>query len=252
MLLPPHTSHLTQPLDVAVFGPLKKAMAVELHGLIQTEVSRIQKVEWLAAYVQAHHRTFSAANIFSAWSGARLVPFSSAKVLRRIPASSSTPSPRATTPEMVTPFNNSLLVSSPIDITAFRIANLELTRLTSSQEPLSTPARKHIQRLTKAMECLFARNTILEQEKEALKEVVTARKKRLSGKRGAIKGKHVITAAEIYSQVCKAENATQQRKRSKTNLAIDPSLVPLPPRRESPEELSESENILHNCIVVAM
>ena len=24
MLLPPHTSHLTQPLDVAVFNPLKK------------------------------------------------------------------------------------------------------------------------------------------------------------------------------------------------------------------------------------
>src|SRR5438046_7214084 len=27
LLLPPHTSHITQPLDVGVFGPLKTAMS---------------------------------------------------------------------------------------------------------------------------------------------------------------------------------------------------------------------------------
>ena len=45
MILPPHSSHLTQPLDVGVFGPLKKHMAAEVDPLIRTGISRIQKVE---------------------------------------------------------------------------------------------------------------------------------------------------------------------------------------------------------------
>ena len=45
MVLPPHSSHLTQPLDVAIFGPLKKVMSIEVGKYIRTEVARIQKVE---------------------------------------------------------------------------------------------------------------------------------------------------------------------------------------------------------------
>jgi len=56
MILPPHSSHMTQPLDVGVFGPLKKHMAAEIDPLIWTGVPRIQKVEWLMAFVAAHNR----------------------------------------------------------------------------------------------------------------------------------------------------------------------------------------------------
>ena len=58
MLLPLHTSHIAQPLDIAVFGPLKKALIAECHGLIFTEVVRIQKAEWLEAYVKARRKHF--------------------------------------------------------------------------------------------------------------------------------------------------------------------------------------------------
>src|SRR6266480_3308906 len=75
LILPPHSSHLTQPLDVAVFGPLKKAMAAELQHIIHTEVLRIQKAECMNAYVRARARAFSSSNILSAFSGAGLFPF---------------------------------------------------------------------------------------------------------------------------------------------------------------------------------
>ena len=45
LILPPHSSHLTQSLDVAIFGSLKKHMAAELQDVIQTEVPHIQKAE---------------------------------------------------------------------------------------------------------------------------------------------------------------------------------------------------------------
>ena len=56
MILPPHSSHLTQPLDVGVFGPLKQHIAAEIDPIIRTGVSRIQKVEWLTAFVKAHKK----------------------------------------------------------------------------------------------------------------------------------------------------------------------------------------------------
>ena len=43
--LPPHTSHLLQPLDVELFSPLKKALSANLDPLIRTQVSRLQKCE---------------------------------------------------------------------------------------------------------------------------------------------------------------------------------------------------------------
>ena len=45
MVLPPHSSHLTQPLDVGVFGPLKTLMASAIESLISTELHRILKAE---------------------------------------------------------------------------------------------------------------------------------------------------------------------------------------------------------------
>ena len=45
MILPPHSSHLTQPLDVGVFGALKKHMAAEIEPLMRTGVARVQKAE---------------------------------------------------------------------------------------------------------------------------------------------------------------------------------------------------------------
>ena len=51
IILPPHSSHLTQPLD-SVFGLLKKAMSAEIEPIIRTEISRLEKPELLRAYVK--------------------------------------------------------------------------------------------------------------------------------------------------------------------------------------------------------
>ena len=37
-VLSPHSSHLTQPLDIGVFGPLKKVMAREMTPILMTQV----------------------------------------------------------------------------------------------------------------------------------------------------------------------------------------------------------------------
>jgi hypothetical protein len=49
-LLPPHSSHLLQPLDIGVFGLVKAAMGLRLSRLYAIEISRLQKIEWLENY----------------------------------------------------------------------------------------------------------------------------------------------------------------------------------------------------------
>lgn len=47
--LQPHTSHLLQPLDVGLFGQLKKYASTAMEPLVQAGVSRVKKEEWLFA-----------------------------------------------------------------------------------------------------------------------------------------------------------------------------------------------------------
>ena len=212
MILPPHSSHLTQPLDVGVFGALKKVMAAKLEPLIRTRVSWIQKVEWLSAFVQAHDSVFKPQNILGGFHSAGIFPFSPRKVLNRVSPSSPSPQLRPITPPAATPFNDAVLTSSPIDINAVRVANAAFNDLIDSGDPLPLDARHYAKCLTRASERSHASKTIMRREIEDRDSVLSARKARLSGKRQVTRGKHVLTTPEIFSEVKGAERATKQRK----------------------------------------
>ena len=59
IVLPPHLSHLTRPLDIEVFNRLKTLMALVIEPLVSTELHHIIKAEWLSVYVEAHDDAFS-------------------------------------------------------------------------------------------------------------------------------------------------------------------------------------------------
>ena len=228
LLLPPHTSHMTQPLDVAVFGLLKKAMVTELAPLISTEIARVQKVEWLEAYVKARAWVFTRKNILSGFRGAGLHPFLPNKVIRRLDVPL-TPIPQTPTPETFSPFDNPNLNSSPSAIPVTSDANQMLLHLMDTQQPLNTPARKHVHRLTKSLERSFVRHAIVETQNKALTEVLGARKRRESGKRRILKGKHVATKDEVYFPIRGYEKNKNKSIASMVDIPIDPRLVSTQP-----------------------
>src|ERR1700744_3146095 len=88
--MPPHTSHLLQPLDVGCFGPLKTAYGQLVADLVKRYVFHVDKADFLAMYHQARATIFSERTIKNAFKGAGIVPFNPDYFLSKLVA---TPSP---------------------------------------------------------------------------------------------------------------------------------------------------------------
>ncbi|KAH8621568.1 hypothetical protein IG631_23783 [Alternaria alternata] len=89
--MPPHSSHLLQPLDVGCFSPLKRAYSREVESLIRHHINHITKLEFLPAFKAAFDRAFTPANICSAFRGAGLVPLQPDAVLSKLDVQLRTP-----------------------------------------------------------------------------------------------------------------------------------------------------------------
>lgn len=220
MVLPPHSSHLTQPLDVGVFKPLKTLMASAIEPLVSTELHRILKAEWLSAFVEAHDRAFSIQNIQSGFRGTGIMPFNPSKVIDRVKP----PAPilqdlitirtsRESTPvDLTTPFKPSVLTSSPIYNEDTRSANAALLTELTTRDALSTPARTYAHCVVRREERSAVRNIITEEEHEKLKAAVTKRKAFQSGKRQIVDGKHILTTPEVHDPLVAWEKNVKKRK----------------------------------------
>lgn len=80
--LPQHSSHVLQPLDQSVFGPLKMAYRKELGFLSQWGDSTVVgKRNFLACYRKARQVSLTSQNIKSGWKSTGLWPVSVAKPL---------------------------------------------------------------------------------------------------------------------------------------------------------------------------
>jgi hypothetical protein len=82
LFLPPHTSHVLQPLDLSVFSPLKSHYRKEVGYLtLLTDSSPLGKQNFLDCYQKARKEALSAKNIKNGWKATGLWPKSMAKPL---------------------------------------------------------------------------------------------------------------------------------------------------------------------------
>jgi hypothetical protein len=89
--MPPHSSHLLQPLDVGVFSPLKKAYGKEIEKLMRAQITHITKEDFFAAFRAASDAAITESNIQGGFRGAGLVPLDAQRVISRLDVKLSTP-----------------------------------------------------------------------------------------------------------------------------------------------------------------
>ena len=222
LLLPPHCSHLMQPLDVGIFFPLKQAIGAFVDRIIQTGIGRLQKIEWFNCFIKARDKAITKANIEGGWRGAGIYPMNPLKVLRKILRSIPSQEHQAPDPIESTSTTDTLksfdilLDNSLINATALHLANTALNDLVRLNQSLHTPARKFISRLATTAEWLLVENAILKHELKKCQDMLGARKAREKGKRLVLKGKIVISTEEILKAIEEAEEATAAKKQKKT------------------------------------
>ena len=93
--MPPHSSHILQPLDVSCFSPLKHFYKQQVEDLSQRRINSIKKEDFLYIYPTAHQKAFSTFNIKSGFRATGLVPFSPERVLSKF-SQMKTPTPPST------------------------------------------------------------------------------------------------------------------------------------------------------------
>ena len=96
--MPPHSSHLLQPLDVGCFGPLKQAYGRQVKDLMRTHINHISKLEFLYAFREAFFASITERNIQGGFAGAGLVPYDPERVLSKLDIKLRTPTPLTSRP----------------------------------------------------------------------------------------------------------------------------------------------------------
>ena len=248
VILPPHTSHILQPLDVGIFAPLKRALSSRVDALFRLDAGRVPRVEWTTGYIEAREQAFTTSNILSSFRATGVSQLSPITILSTLRM----PTPPHTTPqpiESTAALDLSLLNSSPPDGTELRQANAVVsTALRGST--LESPVRRFIERTGAALEKTQSENVLLRKENNEQRELLQQRKERKRGKRVALKGKFVFNTQEILEVVEKAEaeasRSKSKGKRPRRRNASKPNDT-IEEIRESIESESESD-----CVIVAM
>ena len=112
--LPPHSTHMTQPLDVGVFQPFKHYHTEAIDEAVRLGDTKFGTVEFLAAFQSFRDKTFRPITIRHAFRATGLVPYNSEVVLEKVRANIVTPRSK-TSPSTLNP--ESLLNRTPKDIT---------------------------------------------------------------------------------------------------------------------------------------
>jgi hypothetical protein len=101
--MPPHSSHLLQPLDVGCFRPLKKAYSREIKHLIKCSITHVSKTEFLSAFYAAFRATMTERNIKGGFRGAGLTPLDIEYIISKLDVKLHTLMPPEGTPELPDP-----------------------------------------------------------------------------------------------------------------------------------------------------
>ncbi|KFY20754.1 hypothetical protein V493_07626, partial [Pseudogymnoascus sp. VKM F-4281 (FW-2241)] len=181
--MPPHSSHLLQPLDVGCFSPLKRAYSRQIEALIKSNVNHVTKVDFLIAFKEAFFTSLTEENVIAGFRGSGLVPLDQEVVLSKLDVKLQTPTPPGSPLADPEPWT-SQTPSNPTE--AVSQSTFIKTRIACHQSSSPTPIFNAMDKLVKGsqavmyeMALLSARNKVLETSLKDLSRRRRAKKTRL-------------------------------------------------------------------------
>jgi hypothetical protein len=193
LYMPPHSSHLLQPLDIGCFSVLKRLYRKQIERFIQNGVNHIDKQDFLEVYYIAYTETMNLANIYSSFAAAGLVLYDPERVLSKLHTQLKTPTPPPATaieqepwvPE--TPYNTTQLEFQSKAIRDY------IKRRTKSPP---SPTDFALNQLVKGCQIAMNSTVLLAEENRQLRAENIRQKKKRAKRRSYIATGEVLTVQE--------------------------------------------------------
>ena len=251
LLLPPHSSHLLQPLDVGVFSSLKQALSTEQRRYFRAGMARLEKVEWAECYFKARSTAITVRNVRAGWKATGIYPINSSKVLDQIPHSSNTQNDTTSSLEINDISFSKCIISDITTTPILRSVHTKLNHL-AVINAINTPARRLIPQLNMAHEIALATNKLLKMQLKETQDILGARKERQSGKRKVLKGHFMVSTEKFQKQIEECEKASKKTKRPrKERKASEVIRVDDSDNNEEGDERGEAaDRAILDCMVV--
>jgi hypothetical protein len=189
--MPPHSSHLLQPLDVGCFAPLKQAYGDQVNKLVRTRITHITKLEFLPCFIHAYNKAITPSNIQGGFRGAGLVPFDPQRVISTLDVKLRTPSPPLPTNEE--PWQS----QTPKNLIEFGSQSTLIRDKYKKQMGSSpTSATSALDHLIKGATGIAHEIALLKQERAKLRAALEAATERKSRKRKQVQAGGTLTVEE--------------------------------------------------------
>ena len=163
--MPAHASHLLQPLDVGVFGPLKHSYGKLLEQWMISGNNHIDKEDFLSLYLPTRKWVFTSENICKGFTGAGLKPLDKEQVFLKI-----TFQLHMLTPPALVESSASSTFQTPQNTRQldYKIRSLQNSLAIRGQK-LSSSLIFHIHHFEKAAQISMNLNLLLQQEIKTLR-----------------------------------------------------------------------------------
>jgi DDE superfamily endonuclease/helix-turn-helix, Psq domain len=207
--LPPHSSHLTQPLDVGCFSVLKRAYGRQIETFIKAHINHITKVEFFLAFTAAYKESMTVENCQAGFRGAGLVPFDPQAVLSKLDVKLRTPTPSRPSTANSIPWV-SQTPSNPKE--ALSQTTLVRSRIARHQGSSPTPLFQTVASLAKGTERLAHEMTLLSAEVRTLRAANEALSKRRRAKKARVRQGGALTVEDAQDIIAQKDVDEQVRR----------------------------------------
>ena len=218
LCMPPHSSHILQPLDVGCFSPLKKAYGRYIEDMMRAHITHITKDDFFPAFRSAFFAALTESNIQGGFRGAGIVPFDPESVISTLDLKLKTPTPTTSRPRTPEPWvsqtpNNPIEATSQTTFIKNRIACHNNSSPTSIYEAVDQFA-KGTSKIMHKLALLQSEVQILRQANEELSKRRRAKKTRLrqGGSLSQQEAQDLQDERDIMQQIKQETQARSGRK----------------------------------------
>ncbi|KAL3707903.1 hypothetical protein TMatcc_005885 [Talaromyces marneffei ATCC 18224] len=204
--IPPHSSHLLQPLDVSCFSVLKQQYGQLVEQRIRLGFNHIDKYDFLTAFPEARTMAYKATNIQNGFKATGLVPLDPGHVYQKLTVQLRTPTP----PPSRSSNSQSSCLQTPQNPRQFK-RQITTIKKRINDHPTSPLERvdQAINRMSKAYEMSINELLIVRKEVHDLRAANEKEKKKRKRSRAHISYEGSLTAQEAQELIASRNKASE-------------------------------------------